>query len=141
MCTIAISLSYTSFLPALNGETIDCYACGMNSVTGIFANFYGIGGTIGDIMAYGATVARYPNEKFGNGNIKGLLGCEGANNAQKASSLIPTVLFGIPAAPFAAVMMAVCMYFGIELGTPDLLNDTNFFWSLGGGFIASTLLV
>ena len=100
----------------------------------------GIGGTIGDIMAYGATVAKYPNEKFGNGNIKGLLGCEGANNAQKASSLIPTVLFGIPAAPFAAVMMAVCMYFGIEIGTPDLLNDTNFFWSLGGGFIASTLL-
>lgn len=100
----------------------------------------GIGGTIGDIMAYGATVAKYPNEKFGNGNIKGLLGCEGANNAQKASSLIPTVLFGIPAAPFAAVMMAVCMYFGIELGTPDLLKDNDFFWSLGGAFVASTIL-
>jgi len=101
----------------------------------------GIGGTIGDIMAYGATVAKHPNETFGNGNIKGLLGCEGANNAQKASSLIPTVLFGIPGAPFAAVMMAICMYFGMELGTPQILQDNNFFWALGGAFIASTVLV
>ena len=111
-------------------------------VIGIFTGLLpGIGGTIGDIMAYGATVAKHPNEKFGNGNVRGLLGCEGANNAQKASSLIPTVLFGIPAAPFAAVMMAICMYFGIELGTPALLNDDKFFWSLGGAFIASTILV
>jgi putative tricarboxylic transport membrane protein len=111
-------------------------------VIGFFTGLLpGIGGTIGDIMAYGATVARYPNEKFGNGNVKGLLGCEGANNAQKAGSLVPTVLFGIPAAPFAAVMMAICVYFGMELGSPQLLQDEKFFWSLGGAFIASTILV
>jgi len=100
----------------------------------------GIGGTIGDIMAYGATVARHRTEKFGNGNIKGLLGCEGANNAQKPASLVPTVLFGIPGAPFAAIMMAVCMYFGLELGTPELLQDSSFVWSLGGSFLAATAL-
>jgi TctA family transporter len=111
-------------------------------VIGFFTGLLpGIGGTIGDIMAYGATVARYPNEKFGNGNVKGLLGCEGANNAQKAGSLVPTVLFGIPAAPFAAVMLAICVYFGMELGSPQLLQDEKFFWSLGGAFIASTILV
>jgi TctA family transporter len=71
-------------------------------VIGFFTGLLpGIGGTIGDIMAYGATVAKYPNETFGNGNVRGLLGCEGANNAQKAASLVPTVLFGIPAAPLA----------------------------------------
>ena len=100
----------------------------------------GIGGTIGDIMAYGATVARYPQERFGNGNIKGLLGCEGANNAQKPASLIPTVLFGIPGAPFAAIMMAVCMYFGMELGSPQLLNDSTFAWSLGASFLVATVI-
>jgi putative tricarboxylic transport membrane protein len=106
-------------------------------VTGLLP---GIGGTIGDIMAYGATVARHRTEKFGNGNIKGLLGCEGANNAQKPASLVPTVLFGIPGAPFAAIMMAVCMYFGLELGTPELLQDSSFVWSLGGSFLAATAL-
>jgi putative tricarboxylic transport membrane protein len=111
-------------------------------VIGFFTGLLpGIGGTIGDIMAYGATVAKYPNEKFGNGNVKGLLGCEGANNAQKAGSLVPTVLFGIPAAPFAAVLMAICVYFGMELGSPQLLQDEKFLWSLGGAFIASTILV
>jgi putative tricarboxylic transport membrane protein len=122
----------------------DCIVNWRDMLRGGFIGFFtgllpGIGGTIGDVMAYGATVAKHPTEKFGTGNPKGLLGCEGANNAQKASSLIPTVLFGIPAAPFAAVMMAICMYFGIELGSPELLKDKNFFWALGGAFIASTV--
>jgi TctA family transporter len=100
----------------------------------------GIGGTIGDIMAYGATVARHKTEKFGNGNFKGLLGCEGANNAQKPASLIPTVLFGIPGAPFAAIMMAICMYFGLELGSPALLEDNDFITALGVAFLVGTVL-
>jgi putative tricarboxylic transport membrane protein len=123
----------------------DCYTNWREVFRGGFIGFVsgllpGIGGSVGDIMAYGATVAKNPRETFGNGNIKGLLGCEGANNAQKASSMVPTVLFGIPGAPFAAIMMAICVYFGIELGTPQTLNDSSFFWSLGGAFIASTVL-
>ena len=107
-------------------------------VTGLLP---GVGGAIGDFLAYGSTVAKHPTEQFGNGNPKGLLGCEGANNAQKVSSLIPTVLFGIPAAPFAAIMMAICFYFGIELGSPQLLSDTAFSYSLAAGFIGGTILV
>jgi putative tricarboxylic transport membrane protein len=123
----------------------DCRTHWRDVMRGGFIGFFtglmpGIGGTIGDIMAYGATVAKHPTEKFGNGNIKGLMGCEGANNAQKASSLVPAVLFGIPGAPFAAVMMAICVYFGMELGTPQVLNDHAFYWALGGAFIASTVL-
>ena len=101
----------------------------------------GVGGAIGDFLAYGSTVARNPKEKFGNGNPKGLLGCEGANNAQKVSSMIPTVLFGIPAAPFAAIMMSLCLYFGIELGSPSLLSNQKFIWTLAAGFVAGTILV
>ena len=59
----------------------------------------GLGGAMADWLAYGATVAANPKEKFGEGNVKGVVGAEGANNAQKASSFIPTVLFGIPGAP------------------------------------------
>ena len=46
-------------------------------------------------MAYGSTVASHPNEEFGKGNIRGVIGLKGANNAQKATSMIPTVLFSI----------------------------------------------
>jgi putative tricarboxylic transport membrane protein len=123
----------------------DCFINWRDMIRGGFIGFAtgllpGVGGSAGDMMAYGATVARHKHEKFGNGNVKGLIGCEGANNAQKPASLIPTVLFGIPGAPFAAIMMAVCMSLGLELGTASLLADEKFIWSLGAGFIASTIL-
>jgi len=101
----------------------------------------GLGGAMADWMAYGSTVAAHPNDKFGDGNIKGVIGPEGANNAQKATSMIPTVLFGIPGAPFAAVIMALFMYLGFELGTPDLAYDERFFDSLTFGFMWATVLV
>ena len=109
---------------------------------GAFVGFLpGIGGAMGDWMAYGSTVATHPTEKFGKGNIRGVIGPEGANNAQKATSMIPTVLFGIPGASFAAVLMALFMYLGFELGTPDLAYDIQFFDSLTFGFMWATVIV
>jgi putative tricarboxylic transport membrane protein len=108
-------------------------------VTGLLP---GVGGAVGDFLAYGATKAAHkePQEvPFGEGNPIGLLGCEGANNAQKVSSMIPAVLFGIPAAPFAAMVMAICMYFGMEIGRPSLLQDQQFIWSMAFGYIFGTV--
>lgn len=101
----------------------------------------GLGGAMSDWMAYGSTVAAHPNEKFGNGNIKGVIGPEGSNNAQKATSMIPTVLFGIPGASFAAVLMGLFMYLDFELGTIDLAADDKFFDSLTFGFMWATVIV
>ena len=92
------------------------------------------------MLAYGATVRAHPKEKFGVGNPRGLAGCEGANNAQKAGSLIPTVLFGIPASPFAAIFMAMCITFGLDVGNPFMLEDKTFLTLLGTSFIGATAL-
>ena len=97
-------------------------------------------GPVGDMLAYGATVTAHPKDKFGVGNPKGLAGCEGANNAQKAGSLIPTVLFGIPASPFAAIFMAMCITFGLDVGNPFMLEDKKFLSLLGYGFVGATIL-
>ena len=101
----------------------------------------GLGGAMSDWIAYGSTVASHPNEEFGKGNIKGVIGPEGSNNAQKATSMIPTVLFGIPGASFAAVLMALFVSLNFELGTPDLAYDTQFFYSLTFGFMGATIIV
>lgn len=103
----------------------------------------GLGGAVADWMSYGQTVASNPNEKikFGTGNIKGVIGPEGSNNAQKASSMIPTVLFGIPGAPFAAILMSLFIYLGLEMGTPMLLEDDMFFAAMTFGFLAATMIV
>jgi len=100
----------------------------------------GLGGGVSDWMAYSSAAAANPRETFGNGNIKGVIGPEGSNNAHKASAFIPTVLFGIPGAEFAAIVMALFMYLGFEMGTPALVHDDKFFDSLSYGFLLGTLL-
>lgn len=101
----------------------------------------GLGGAVSDWLSYSATVAANPNEKFGNGNIKGVIGPEGSNNAQKATSMIPTVMFGIPGASFAAILMGLFAYLGFEMGSPDILVDSEFFRSMTFGFLSATVLI
>ena len=101
----------------------------------------GLGGAVADWMAYSSTVASHPKDRFGNGNIKGVIGPEGANNAQKATSMIPTVLFGIPGASFAAIVIGLFAYLDFELGTLELANDSKFFDSMLYGFMLATVLV
>ena len=103
----------------------------------------GLGGAVSDWISYGHTVATTKNPKipFGKGNIRGVIGPEGSNNAQKATSMITTVLFGIPGAPFAAVIMGLLMYLNIELGDPSLFYDEMIFDSMLLGFIGGTIIV
>lgn len=99
----------------------------------------GIGGAVADWLAYGQTVAANPRETtaFGEGNIKGVIGAEGANNAQKATSYVPTILFGVPGAPFEVIVIALFAMVGLELGTPLLLADGQFFTAIGASYAAA----
>ena len=107
----------------------------------------GIGGNIADWFAYSQTVAisrKSNNEEdypVGQGNVRGVIGCEGANNAQKATSYVPTVLFGIPGAPFEVIVMGLLMYVGLELGTPSVLSDSTFFDYLLSSYLWSLLII
>ena len=78
----------------------------------------GIGGAIADWFAYSQTVAVSKKEKdkngasIGKGHVRGVIGCEGANNAQKATSYVPTVLFGIPGHRLKLLLWDLLMYVG-----------------------------
>ena len=102
----------------------------------------GIGGPIVDWLAYSQTVASNKNETipFGKGNIKGVIGTEGSVLAQKSTAYIPTVLFGIPAAPFEAVIMALLYGVGLDLGSTKILNDTRFFDTLTNSYLISLFI-
>lgn len=103
----------------------------------------GIGGNIADWFAYSQTVAvsKKSGTPVGQGNVRGVIGCEGANNAQKATSYVPTVLFGIPGAPFEVIVMGLLMYVGLELGTPSVLADQTFFDYLLSSYLWSLLII
>ena len=77
-------------------------------------------------------------EPFFGGNIEHF---SNKDVAQKATSMIPTVLFGIPGAPFAAIIIGLFAYLDFELGTVDLAMDDRFFDSMLYGFMLATVLV
>ncbi len=102
----------------------------------------GTGGGIGDWTAYSATVALNKKEKipFGEGNIKSIIGSEGANNASKMGGLLPTIMFGIPGGKLYAILMALWMYCGFEIGEFSIMEDTRFIDSLLNGYMWGTLI-
>lgn len=129
---VGIKDSFTHWRDGLRGGFIG----------GLVGLLPGVGGSVADWMAYGQTVSSNKNEKipFGKGNIKGVIGCEGANNAQKATGYIPMVLFAIPSAPFEAILMALFIYVGFEMGTPDLFQDKMFFSTITVTYLASCVI-
>ncbi len=126
---------------------MDAWRCKWDSVRGgliggIIGLMPGIGGSICDWMAYGQTVATNQHDKipFGSGNVRGVVGPEGSALSQKATSYVPTVLFGVPGAPFEVIIMSLFMMVGLEMGTVDVLTDQKFFNSLSYGYMGGLLL-
>ena len=102
----------------------------------------GTSGGIGDWTAYSTTVSQYQKEKipFGKGNIKGVIGPEGANNSGKAGALIPTLLFGIPGGKAMVILMALWMSLGFAVDDVSVMTEDKFLDHLFGGFLVGTLL-
>jgi TctA family transporter len=50
------------------------------------------------------------------------------------------VLFGIPGAPFEVLVLALLAYVGLDLGSPRLLTNENFFTALSFGYMSSLLI-
>ena len=82
----------------------------------------GLGATIVDWIAYGHAVQSAKDKsQFGNGDIRGVIAPECANNAHKAGALIPTVAFGIPGSIGTAILLGALVIKGLRPG-PDMLT-------------------
>ena len=95
----------------------------------------GLGGSVVDWLAYGhavQTTKKDPN--FGNGDIRGVIAPESANNAMQGGALLPTMLFGIPGSGSMAVFLGGMVLLGIQPGPsmvgPDLNITYSVIWSL-----------
>ena len=83
----------------------------------------GLGASIVDWVAYGHAVQSYSDrEKFGKGDVRGVIAPESANNAMKGASLIPTIAFGIPGSATMAILLGAFLIQGITPG-PSMLTD------------------
>lgn len=77
----------------------------------------GIGGETSSWVAYGMTkrASKQP-EKFGKGELDGVLAPEAANNAVCGAAMIPMLVFGIPGDIVTAILMSALIAQGLQPG-------------------------
>ena len=99
----------------------------------------GIGGAVASFIAYGhaAQTSGGKGGQFGNGDIRGVLAPEAANDAKDGGSLIPTLAFGIPGSAGATLLLAVLTVHGIETGKPMLSHNLSLAFVLIGSLFLS----
>jgi len=105
----------------------------------------GLGGSVVDWIAYGHVIQSTKNrERYGTGDVRGVLAPESANNAKEGGALIPTLLFGIPGSGSMAILLGGFILIGIEPGITMLTQhlDLTFtmIWSLAIGNVLATAL-
>lgn len=85
----------------------------------------GLGGAVAQWMAYAHAVqsARDPadRDRFGKGDVRGVIGPGAANNSKEGGDLIPTVAFGVPGSSSMAILLGGFFLVGLVPG-PDMLT-------------------
>jgi TctA family transporter len=85
----------------------------------------GLGGAVAQWLAYAhatqSAKTAEEREGFGKGDVRGVIGPGAANNSKEGGSLIPTIAFGIPAAPGMAILLGALFLMGLVPG-PDMLT-------------------
>jgi putative tricarboxylic transport membrane protein len=112
------------------------------SLIGVWAGILpGIGATAGSWMAYGHVVAMAKDrERFGKGDIRGVIGPESANNSVEAGDFIPTLLFGVPGGAPAAIMLGALYFYGIQPGPRMVQENLDLIFTIIWSFaIANTI--
>jgi putative tricarboxylic transport membrane protein len=95
------------------------------------------GATPASFMSYGiAKKFSRHGERFGKGEIEGVLAPETAAHAAGTSALLPMLTLGIPGSPTAAVLLGGLLIWGLQPGPLLFVEQKDFVW----GLIASMYL-
>ncbi|MBY6114439.1 tripartite tricarboxylate transporter permease [Mameliella alba] len=83
----------------------------------------GLGGSVVDWIAYGHAVQTTKNkERYGTGDVRGVIAPESANNAKEGGALVPTLLLGIPGSGSMAILLGGLVIIGIDPGV-EMVTD------------------
>lgn len=101
----------------------------------------GTGATPASFMSYGLAkqFSKHP-ERFGKGEVEGVVAPETAAHAAGIGALLPMVTLGIPGSPTAAVMLAGFFIWGLNPGALLFTEHRDFVWGLiGSMYIANVI--
>ncbi|HKA42712.1 MAG TPA: tripartite tricarboxylate transporter permease [Burkholderiales bacterium] len=95
------------------------------------------GATPASFMSYGVARKVSPDgDKFGTGQLEGVVAPETAAHAAGTSALLPMITLGIPGSPTAAVLLGGLLIWGLQPGPLLFVEQKDFVW----GLIASMYL-
>ena len=108
-----------------------------SSLIGIWMGITPGGATPASFMSYGLAKKMSKNgNKFGSGEIEGVIAPETAAHAAGTSALLPMLALGIPGSPTAAVLLGGLLIWGLQPGPLLFVEQKDFVW----GLIASMYL-
>ncbi len=102
------------------------------SVIGIWVGMLpGLGSSVADWFAYAHAVQTEKNrEKFGKGDVRGVIAPESSNNAKEGGALIPTMFFGIPGSSSLALVLVAFAAVGISPGERMIGSDKHLLFAM-----------
>jgi len=108
-----------------------------SSAVGCFMGIVPGGATPASFMSYGVAKRFSPNgERFGTGQLEGVVAPETAAHAAGTSALLPMLTLGVPGSPTAAVLLGGLLIWGLQPGPLLFVEQKDFVW----GLIASMYL-
>jgi putative tricarboxylic transport membrane protein len=108
-----------------------------SAIVGCFMGIVPGGATPASFMSYGiAKKMSRDGDKFGTGQVEGVVAPETAAHAAGTSALLPMLTLGVPGSPTAAVLLGGLLIWGLQPGPMLFAEKPDFVW----GLIASMYL-
>jgi putative tricarboxylic transport membrane protein len=101
------------------------------SIIGFWMGFKPGGATPASFMSYAFAkrLSKHP-ERFGKGEIEGIVAPETAAHAAGVAAMLPMITLGIPGSPTAAVMLGGLIIWGLQPGPMLFVDNPDFVWGL-----------
>ncbi|HAT36590.1 MAG TPA: hypothetical protein DCS82_12825 [Rhodospirillaceae bacterium] len=108
------------------------YAMARSIFLGFFAGILpGIGAILAAFLSYSIAVRFSPHpERFGKGELEGVVASETANNAATGAAIIPLLALGLPGGALTAVMMGAFEIHGLEPGPLVFATNIELIWGI-----------
>jgi len=113
-----------------------------SSALGVFVGLIpGLGSTVVDWFAYGLAkqVSRNP-ERFGTGDVRGVIAVDAASNAKEGGALVTTISFGVPGSVTMALLLSAFQIQGLIPGPLMLTTQVDATLTLVWGLVLANII-
>jgi len=110
---------------------------------GFFAGILpGIGAVLAAFMSYNEAVRWSKNpEKFGKGELEGVVSAETANNSATGAAMIPLLALGLPGGALTAMMLGVFQIHGMEPGPLIFVTSKELVWTTFAAMVFANIAI